>query len=178
MRPFVRRNSSKWISEVHETADGADLLVNRINIWTGKAFERSSQKMTDQLRNEEGPAEVTQAKAREAARQFASSLAAAPQDKSFDLARQQLRQDAMGQQATQDFQRQQQYLLMMQTWGTVSQADQDELQRLYERMMEIPTVQRYVHCQEELARMFQEVALLIGQVIGTDFPPQRSGCCG
>lgn len=130
------------------------------------------------LRNEEWMTEATQAEARQAARQFASMLASTPQYKSFDLARRQLQQDTTALQAVREFQQKQQDLQMMQMWGAISQADQHELHRLYERMMDIPSVQHYVHSQEELASICRQVAQLIGEVIGADFVPQRSGCCG
>ncbi|MFB0545862.1 MAG: YlbF family regulator [Anaerolineae bacterium] len=130
------------------------------------------------LLSEECTVEVSQAEAREAARLFAGILAATPQYEGFDLARRQLQQDATAQQAIRDFQQKQQHLQMMQMWGAISESDQHELHRLHERMMEISSVQRYVNCQEELARMCREVAQVISEAIGTDFVPQRSGCCG
>jgi len=122
--------------------------------------------------------EISQAGAREAARKFANVLAATPQYESFNRARHQLHQDATAMQAIREFQQKQQYLQMIQTWGENSEADEHELHQLYDRMMEIPSVQHYVHCQEELALMCREAAQVIGEVIGTDFVPQRSGCCG
>lgn len=130
------------------------------------------------LRNEEWMTEATQAEARQSARQFAGILAATPQYESFDLARRQLQQDTTALQAVREFQQKQQDLQMMQMWGAISQADQHELHRLHERMMDIPSVQHYVHSQEELASICRQVAQVIGEVIGTDFVPQRSGCCG
>jgi cell fate (sporulation/competence/biofilm development) regulator YlbF (YheA/YmcA/DUF963 family) len=130
------------------------------------------------LRNEEWMTEATQFEPRQAVRQFASVLVGTPQYESFDLARRQLQQDTTAQQAVRDFQQKQQYLQMMQMWGGINEADQHELHRLHERMMDIPSVQHYVHSQEELASICREVAQLIGEAIGTDFVPQRSGCCG
>jgi len=118
------------------------------------------------------------AEAQEAARQFAAILAATSQYKAFALARQQLQHDAEAQRAIQDFQRQQHYVQMTQIWGTVTEADVQELRRLHEALMRIPTVQEYVHGQEELARTCQAVAHIISEIIGTDFVPHRSGCCG
>lgn len=129
------------------------------------------------LRNEAWTTEAT-AEARQAARQFASVLAGTPQYESFDLARRQLQQDTTALQAIREFQQKQQDLQMMQMWGAISQTEQQELHRLHERMMEIPSVQHYVHAQEELASICRQVAQVIGEVIGTDFVPQRSGCCG
>lgn len=122
--------------------------------------------------------EISQAVAREAARKFANVLATTPQYESFTRAQHQLHQDTTAMQAIREFQRKQQYLQMMQTWGEISEADEHELHQLYDRMMEIPSVQQYVHCQEELALMCRAAAQVIGEVIGTDFVPQRSGCCG
>jgi len=128
--------------------------------------------------NEEWMTKATQAEARQAARQFAAVLAATPQYKSFDLASRQLQHDAEAQQAIRDFQQKQRVLQMMQMWGAISQADEHELHRLHQRMMDIPSVRHYVHCQEELGGICRQVAQVIGEVIGTDFVPQRSGCCG
>lgn len=128
--------------------------------------------------NEKGIASANQAGMSEELQQFLNALMSTPQYKDFDLARQQLRQDALALQAIRDFEQKQQYVQMMQKWNGVNESDRDELQRLYEQMMEIPTVQHYAHCQEKLAWMFREVALFIGEIIGTDFPPKRSSCCG
>lgn len=122
--------------------------------------------------------EISQAEAREAARKFANVLASTPQYKSFNLAQHQLHQDTTAMQAIREFQHKQQYLQMLQTWGEFSETDEHELHQLYERMLEIPSVQHYVRCQEELALMCREVAQIISELIGTDFVPQRSGCCG
>nr|MBC7243787.1 YlbF family regulator [Chloroflexota bacterium] len=134
--------------------------------------------MTNQPRNEGVITAAAVAKEAKEFRDFTNALMYTPEYRAFDLARQQLRQDAVALRAIQDFQEKQQYLQMMQMWGTISQNDQDELQRLYESMMQIPAVQDYVHCQEELAKMFRQVARLISECIGTEFPPQQSSCCG
>lgn len=130
------------------------------------------------LRNEEWMTEATQTEARQAARQFAAVLAATSQYKSFDLARRQLQHDAEAQQAIRDFQQKQRVLQMTQMWGAISQDDERELHRLHQRMMDIPSVRHYVHCQEELSSICRQAAQVIGEVIGTDFVPRRSGCCG
>ncbi|MGQ9584787.1 MAG: YlbF family regulator [Anaerolineae bacterium] len=130
------------------------------------------------LRTEEQTVNVSQIKAREAARQFASALVHTPQYQSFDLARRQLQRDTVALQVIHEFQQKQQDLQMMQMWGAISEADQHELHRLHEQMMHIPSVQDYVHSQEELGRICRGVAQVIGETIGTDFVPQRSGCCG
>lgn len=123
-------------------------------------------------------AQVDPTEAKEAARRFASVLAATPQYASFDVARRQIHQDTAASQAIRDFQQKQQYLEMLQTWGEISEADEEELHQLYDRMLEIPSVQQYIRCQNELAIMCREVAQVISDIIGTDFVPQRSGCCG
>ncbi|MGC8786017.1 MAG: YlbF family regulator [Anaerolineae bacterium] len=130
------------------------------------------------LSTEGGTTSAAQVRTAKEFQEFTKALMSTPQYQRFDLARQQLRQDSAALQAIQDFQQKQQYLQMMQMWDTISQADRDELQHLYERMMGIPAVQHYVHCQEELAKLFREVAVLIAEGIGTEFPPQRSSCCG
>jgi len=134
--------------------------------------------MTNLSSNEQGTASAAQVRTAKEFHAFTNALMSTPQYKHFALARQQLRQDAAALQAIQDFQQKQQYLQTVQMWDTVSQSDRDELQRLYEQMMGIPAVQHYVHCQEELAMLFREVARLISEYIGTEFPPQRSSCCG
>lgn len=134
--------------------------------------------MTDQLPNEQMLSAAGQARMAKEIHDFTDALMSTPEYKAFDLARRQLRQDTVALQAIQEFQAKQQYVQMVQRWDTVSQSDQDELQRLYEHMMQIPAVQRYVYCQEELAKLFHQVARLISECIGTEFPPRRSSCCG
>lgn len=76
---------------------------------------------------------TTQAQVLKAVREFANILMATPQYQNFDLARQELQQDVIARQAIEDFQRKQQYLQMIQTWGVESPDDQlvrDVLRRL------------------------------------------------
>lgn len=123
-------------------------------------------------------AEVSEAEALQAAREFAAMLAATPGYQAFDQAQLRLRRDAAAQEAIQSFQERQQSLQMMLMLGALSEADRHELQRLQREMLAQPTVRAYVEAQEQLSLLCQEVTGLISEVIGLSFAASCGpGCC-
>ncbi|MGA9350788.1 MAG: YlbF family regulator [Anaerolineae bacterium] len=123
-------------------------------------------------------AEVSEAEALQAAREFATVLAETPGYQAFDQAQLRLRRDAAAQEAIRAFQERQQSLQMMLMLGALSAADRDELQRLQRQMLAQPTVQTYVEAQEQLSLLCQEAAGLISEVIGLSFAASCGpGCC-
>ena len=123
-------------------------------------------------------AEISEAEALQAAREFAAVLAEMPGYQAFDQAQLRLRRDAAAQEAIRAFQERQQSLQMMLMLGALSEADRDDLQRLQREMLAQPTVQAYVETQERLSLLCREVADLISEVIGLSFAASCGpGCC-
>ncbi len=123
-------------------------------------------------------AEVSEAEALQAAREFAAVLAETPGYQAFDEAQLRLRRDPAAQEAIQSFQERQQSLRMMLMLGALSEADRNDLQRLQREMLAQPTVRAYMEAQEQLSLLCQEAAGLISEVIGLSFAASCGpGCC-
>ena len=123
-------------------------------------------------------AEISEAKALQAAREFAAVLAEVPGYQAFDQAQLRLRRDPAAQEAIRAFQERQHSLQMMLMLGALSQADRHDLQRLQREMLAQPAVRSYVESQEQLSLLCQEVAALISEVIGLSFAASCGpGCC-
>ena len=123
-------------------------------------------------------AEISEAEALQAAREFAAVLAETSEYQAFDEAQLRLRRDPAAQEAIRAFQERQQSLQMMLMLGALSEADRDDLQLLQREMLAQPTVRGYVEAQEQLGLLCQEVAGLISEVIGLSFAASCGpGCC-
>ena len=123
-------------------------------------------------------AEISEAEALQAAREFAAVLAETSEYQAFDEAQLRLRRDPAAQEAIRAFQERQQSLQMMLMLGALSEADRGDLQHLQREMLAQPTVRGYVEAQEQLGLLCQEVAGLISEVVGLSFAASCGpGCC-
>ncbi|RMF87502.1 MAG: YlbF family regulator [Nitrospinota bacterium] len=114
----------------------------------------------------------------QAAREFATVLAETPEYQAFEEAQRQLRHNPAAQEAIRAFQEKQQALGWQAQFGFLSDAEQEELRRLQQAMVNQPAVQNYMEAQERLRRLCQEVADTISQVIGLNFATGCGpGCC-
>jgi cell fate (sporulation/competence/biofilm development) regulator YlbF (YheA/YmcA/DUF963 family) len=117
---------------------------------------------------------VSEEQALEAAREFAAALAETVEYEAFERAQRALQRDAAAQKAIRAFREKQQALDWELQVGLVPDADREELQRLEQAMLALPTVQAYVDAQERLGRLCGELVGLISDAIGLDF----AGGCG
>lgn len=123
-------------------------------------------------------AEINEAEALQAAREFAAVLSETSEYQVFDQAQFRLRRDAAAQEAIRAFQQRRQSLQMMIMLGALSEADRHDLQRLQREMLAQPTVRAYVEAQERLSSLCQEVAELVSEVVGLSFAASCGpGCC-
>jgi len=114
------------------------------------------------------------------ARQFAETLAATPQFHEFEQSYYDFRQDTEAQNAIKDFQKKQASLKALLMLNAVSEADQQELQRLQDCFYQRPSVIRNTKAQEELIAISQEIGDLLSKAIGMDYGAacKTGGCCG
>ena len=121
---------------------------------------------------------IGEGQALQAAREFAAALAETAEYRAFDEAQVALRRDQVAQDAIRAFQDKQQALGWGLRLGLVTDAERQELQRLEQAMLALPTVQAYMRAQEELSRLCGELAGLISDAIRLDFAGGCGpGCC-
>lgn len=114
----------------------------------------------------------------QAIREFAMALTEAEEFRTFEIAAQNLRQDAEAQEAIRDFQEKQSALQMMLMLNAVSSEDRQELQRLQEAFVSHPTVATYLQAQEDLTAVCQAVAQMLNESTGLSFSAACGpGCC-
>jgi cell fate (sporulation/competence/biofilm development) regulator YlbF (YheA/YmcA/DUF963 family) len=111
-------------------------------------------------------------------RDFAMALTEAKEFQAFEIAAQNLRQDAEAQSAIRDFQEKQSSLQMMLMLNAVSSEDQQELQRLQQAFVSHPTVAAYLQAQDNLTAVCQTVAQMLNESTGLSFSAACGpGCC-
>lgn len=116
----------------------------------------------------------------QAARQFAETLSNSVQFRKFEKSYFDFREDARAQSAIQEFQKKQASLKALLMLNAVSQEDRQELQRLQDRFLHQPSVQKYAEAQEELMVVCQEIGDQLSEAIGLDYGSscRTGGCCG
>jgi len=117
---------------------------------------------------------------RHAAHDFAAALAATPQFRAFKQAAYAFQQDKEAQAALQAYQAKQQSLQMMLMLNSVSVAEREELNRLYQALAGRPSFQTYVRSEADVRTLCQEAGDLLSRHIGFDFAVTcaSDGCCG
>ena len=119
------------------------------------------------------------ATARQAARDFAAALAETPQFQAFEGAYEQLRQDAVAQQALEEYRSKGDALGVMLMLNAVSEAERAELERLKNHYLTLDSVQAYAAAELELTGLCQQTAGLISAAIGIDYAAScGASCCG
>lgn len=115
---------------------------------------------------------------KQAARDFAATLAETPQFKAYEAAADRLNQDMEAQRAIAAFETKQQSLQAMLMLNAVSEADQAELQRLQRAFSSLPSVVAYFQAQAALMTLCQATGDFLSQAIGLDYAAAcGSGCC-
>ena len=115
---------------------------------------------------------------RQAARDFAATLAETPQFKAYEEAADRLNQDTEAQRAIAAFETKQQSLQAMLMLNAVSEVDQAELQRLKCAFSNLPAVVAYFQAQAALMTLCQTTVDLLSQAIGLNYATAcGSGCC-
>ena len=115
---------------------------------------------------------------KQAARDFAATLAETSQFKAYEEAADRLNQDTEAQRAIAAFEAKQQSLQALLMLNAVSEADQAELQRLQRAFSSLPAVVAYFQAQADLMTLCQTTGDLLSQAIGVNYATAcGSGCC-
>ena len=115
---------------------------------------------------------------KQAARDFAATLAETPQFKAYEAAADRLNQDMEAQRAIAAFETKQQSLQAMLMLNAASEVDQAELQRLQRAFSSLPAVVAYFQARADLMTLCQTTGDLLSQAIGLNYATAcGSGCC-
>ncbi len=115
---------------------------------------------------------------KQAARDFAATLAETSQFKAYEEAADRLNRDTEAQRAIEAFETKQQSLQAMLMLNAVSEADQAELQRLKRAFSGLPAVVAYFQVQADLMMLCQATGDHLSQAIGLNYAAACGpGCC-
>jgi cell fate (sporulation/competence/biofilm development) regulator YlbF (YheA/YmcA/DUF963 family) len=121
------------------------------------------------------------AAALDAARALARALGSTPEFRHFETADAAFRADDAARRRLEAFQSRRQELAMAAMWGGADRAQQEELQREWERIAAIPTLRDHMAAQDGMAALFREVTAKITAAVGMDYGAACApggGCCG
>ena len=132
--------------------------------------------MTTLVRDEP---QVKGAKAHHAARDFAVALSETPEFSQFEFAAEKFHHDQPAQQAMAAYKAKQQSLSMLLRLGAASAEERGELDRLYQAVVNLPSVTAYAESQAALMEVCREVAAYLSERIGLDYASAcGASCCG
>lgn len=116
---------------------------------------------------------------RQAAHDFAGALLQDPAYLAFESASQRMGADPQAQSAIQAFQNQQRELQMQAKNGSISQADQAQLERLHQAMLAQPAVGAYFQALDAFTHVCQAAADIIYDYTKLNIASAcGGGCCG
>jgi len=133
--------------------------------------------MTDQAINDIEVASPSVVK--QAARNFASTLAETPEFKSFEQAAERFRQDQAAQQAMKVFKEKQRDWRALIMLNALSPEQRTELEILKNAFLDQSIVQEYFKAQMELANLCQTLGDALSESIGLNYAAACGvSCCG
>jgi cell fate (sporulation/competence/biofilm development) regulator YlbF (YheA/YmcA/DUF963 family) len=111
----------------------------------------------------------------EKAMEFAEALASSPEFRMFKEAQEQMMRDKVAQQMLQEFQRRQRSLQIAQMTGySVSMEQINSLREYQLKLLEHPTIKKFLHAQSEVIKLIQTTNSIITEKIGINY----GGSCG
>ncbi len=116
----------------------------------------------------------------EAARSLARSIGDCAVFRRFEVAQEALAADKDTRRKLQEFQSRRQTLRMLGMWGGADPEQEQAIDREWQQLSNIPSLQAYMQAQEELKSLLQEVAARISQASGIDYGAACApavGCC-
>jgi cell fate (sporulation/competence/biofilm development) regulator YlbF (YheA/YmcA/DUF963 family) len=116
---------------------------------------------------------------KQAARNFASTLAETPEFKSFEQVAERFRQDQSAQQAMKAFKEKQRDWRALMMLNALSPEQRTELESLKNAFVNQPVVQEYFQAQTELATLCQTLGDALSESIGLNYAAACGvSCCG
>lgn len=116
---------------------------------------------------------------KQAARDFAATLAETPQFKAFEQAADRFQQDQVAQEALRAYQEKQTSWRALLMLNALSPEQRTELESLQSAFVIQPVVQEYLKAQTELATLCQAVGDRLSESLGLNYAAACGvGCCG
>lgn len=116
---------------------------------------------------------------KQAARNFASTLAETPQFKSFEQAAERFRQDQAAQRAMEAYKEKQMSWRALMMLNALNPEQRTELEILKNAFVNQPVVQEYFQAQTELATLCQTLGDALSESIGLNYAAACGvSCCG
>ena len=116
---------------------------------------------------------------KQAARNFASTLAETPEFKSFEQVAERFRQDEVAQQAMEAYKEKQMSWRALMMLNALSPEQRTELESLKNAFVNQPVVQEYLQAQTELAALCQTLGDVLSEFIGLNYAAACGvSCCG
>lgn len=135
------------------------------------------------MHTDERGVEATQeltAGALESARSLAQAIGESDIFRRFETAQDAFQADATAQSRLRAYQAHQQDLRVAAMWGGEAQEEQRALEREWQELSRLPTLQEYLQAQDALRELFRDVTGRITQGIGVDYGAAcapAGGCC-
>jgi cell fate (sporulation/competence/biofilm development) regulator YlbF (YheA/YmcA/DUF963 family) len=109
--------------------------------------------------------------------ELATAFIDSPEYQALQESQRQMENEPEAQRIIQEFQRRQQSLSMLQQMGgRVGVGEVQALRLLQQRMLQQPTVKRYLQCQQELTNYLQTISDILSRKTGLNFT-SKGGCC-
>ncbi len=113
-------------------------------------------------------------------RKLARAIGESAPFRGYEKSAEQLRTDKEAQRLLSEFQKAQQQLQMMQSWGGATEKDFEQFEKRQEKLFSNPTLKEYFDSQEKLVAMLKELDVFITEKLGFDFAnltKPAGGCC-
>ena len=111
--------------------------------------------------------------------QFVNALVAAPQYRSYEETSKNFQDDVEAKNALREYQSRAKDFQTKQMFNTITEEEQEELQRLWMKFMGFKSVQAYFAAQEGYQALCQECAQIISDKCGLDYATAcGASCCG
>lgn len=114
-----------------------------------------------------------------AIREFTNKLVDSTAYKNYESASEKFQNDSQAQKALQEYRAKAKDLQAKQMFNTVTEAEQQDIQRLWAAFLGFKTVQDFFDAQGEFQALCIECAQVISDACGLDYATScGSGCCG
>lgn len=124
--------------------------------------------------------QTTEPQVLDVSKKLARSIGEAAPFQKYKKTTEDLHADKEAQQLLSEFQKAQQNLQMMQSWGGAANKDFDQFEKLQKQLFANPTLKEYFKAQEDLVTKLKELNVFISEKLGFDFAnltKPAGGCC-
>ena len=124
--------------------------------------------------------QTTEPQVLEVSRKLALAIGESAPFRKYEETTENLRADKEAQRLLSEFQKAQQNLQMMQSWGGATDKDFEQFEKLQTQLFANPILKEYFKAQEDLVTKLKELNVFISEKLGFDFAnltKPAGGCC-